>query len=110
MIPGADDAVRVVGVVLWAARLDETTSLVGSDLPVLMVYGTLDDGNVGLVAASKPFLPQHTVWVPIEGGNRVQLGSYGPMAADVGAAISSEAQQAQAAAATIEFLIGELPR
>ena len=59
---------RVAGVVLWAGRMDETTSLADSDLPVLVVYGTLDDENVNLVASNKPFLPEHTVWVAIEGG------------------------------------------
>jgi hypothetical protein len=95
---------RVAGVVLWAGRMDGTTSLADSDLPVLMVYGTLDDENVNLVANNKPFLPQHTVWVTIEGGNRAQFANYGPMPADAVATISSESQQAQAAATTVEFL------
>ena len=95
---------RVAGVVLWAGRMDGTTSLANSDLPVLMVYGTLDDENVNLVASNKPFLPEHTVWVTIEGGNRAQFANYGPMPADAVATISSESQQAQAAAATTKFL------
>jgi dienelactone hydrolase len=97
---------RVAGVVLWAGRMDGSTSLAGSDLPVLMVYGTLDDENVNLVASARPRLPEHTVWVAIEGGNRAQFANFGPMPADATATISSESQQAQAAAATIEFLGG----
>lgn len=97
---------RVAGVVLWAGRMDGTTSLANSNLPVLMVYGTLDDENVNLVANNKPFLPEHTIWVTIEGGNRAQFANFGPMPADAVATISSESQQAQAAAATIEFLSG----
>jgi dienelactone hydrolase len=97
---------RVAGVVLWAGRMDGTTSLAHSNLPVLMIYGTLDDENVNLVANNKPFLPEHTVWVTIEGGNRAQFANFGPMPADAVATISSESQQAQAAAATVEFLSG----
>jgi len=70
-----------------------TTSLANSNLPVLMVYGTLDDEHVNLVASSKPFLPEHTAWVAIEGGNRAQFANFGPMPADIVATISSESHQ-----------------
>ena len=53
---------RVAGVVLWGGRLSADSSLAGSDLPVLMVYGTLDDQNVDLIANNRPWLPEHTVW------------------------------------------------
>jgi pimeloyl-ACP methyl ester carboxylesterase len=102
-----DHPEEVAGLVLWAVRLDSgALNLSGIDLPVLYVYGTLDDGNVGLMARVAPLLPPQTVIVPIEGGNRVQFGSYGPMAADVGASVTEEEQQAQAAAATLTFLAG----
>jgi hypothetical protein len=97
---------RVAGVVLWAGRMGGITTLANSNLPVLMVYGTLDDENVDLVASTRPFLPEHTVWVTIEGGNRAQFANFGPMPADAAATISSESQQAQAVAATVEFLSG----
>jgi pimeloyl-ACP methyl ester carboxylesterase len=95
---------KIAGIVLWAARLDENSSLADSGFPVLVVYGTRDDENTGMVANVTSFLPADTVWVSIEGGNRVQFGDYGPMAADVGATISNEEQQSQAVAATLEFL------
>lgn len=95
---------EVGGVVLWAGRLNETTTLADSSLPVLMIYGSLDDENVGLLEAERPFLPPHTIWIKIEGGNRVQFGNYGPMAADVGATISNQEQQRQTVAAITEFL------
>jgi pimeloyl-ACP methyl ester carboxylesterase len=101
----ADNPDRVAGVVLWGARLSADSSLADSDLPILMVYGTLDDKNVDLLASNRPWLPEHTVWAPIDGGNRVRFASFGPMAADVGATISAEEQQAQAAAITVEFLM-----
>jgi len=95
---------NIAGVVLWAVRMDESGDLSETDLPVLYVYGTLDDENVGLVEASSPYLPDQTIWVPVEGGNRVGFGSFGPMAADVGATISLDVQQSAAADATIDFL------
>jgi len=97
---------RVSGVVLWAVRMDESGDLSGSALPALYVYGTLDDENVNLLAGSSPYLPPQTVYVPVEGGNRVGFGSFGPMAADVGAAISLQQQQGAAAQATVEFMRG----
>jgi hypothetical protein len=71
-----------------------------------MIYGTADDDKTGLLASVKPYLPEHTVWVAIEGGNRTQFANFGPMPADAGATISSEDQQAQAVSATLEFLNG----
>jgi dienelactone hydrolase len=92
------------GLVLWAARLGDESSLAASQLPVLYIYGSLDDENVNLVESVEPYVPAHTQWVVIEGGNRVGFASFGPMAADAGAKISEAEQQAQAAAATVEFL------
>jgi hypothetical protein len=102
----ANNPDRVAGIVLWAGRIEASADLSSSNLPVLMVYGTLDDENVDLISNQQPLLPGHTQWVAIEGGNRAQFGNYGPMAADVGAAIDSETQQGQAAAATVAFLSG----
>ena len=95
---------ELAGVVLWAGRLSPETSLAASALPVLNVYGTRDDQNENLVAANTPLLPAGVQWVAIEGGNRVGFANFGPMPRDVGASISPQEQQAQAAAATVEFM------
>lgn len=95
---------QVAGVVLWGGRLEPASSLAGSKLPVLMIYGTRDDENENLVAGIRPFLPPQTEWVAIEGGNRVNFANFGPMSRDVGAAIPAAQQQAQAAAATLQFM------
>jgi dienelactone hydrolase len=95
---------QINALVYWAGRFSEGNDLSEISLPVLYVYGTLDDENVGLIETIQPILPEGTVWVSIEGGNRVGFGSYGPMAADVGAEISEVDQQNQAAEATVEFL------
>ncbi|MGD8456358.1 MAG: alpha/beta hydrolase [Anaerolineales bacterium] len=95
---------RVAGLVLWAGRVEGAASLADCSLPVLMVYGTVDDEKTGFLASAKTHLPGHTVWVAIEGGNRTQFANFGPMSADPGATITSEEQQAQAIAATLDFL------
>lgn len=95
---------RFAGLVLWAGRLGAESSLAGSALPVLEVYGTRDDENENLVFLNQPFLPPQAVWVAIEGGNRVNFANFGPMPRDVGATISIQAQQNQAAAATLQFM------
>lgn len=96
---------KVQGLVLWASYPSESESLSGISLPVLSVYGTRD----GLAAqdkilASASLLPAGTRWVPIEGGNHAQFGSYGAQSGDNAAAISPEQQHQLVAQATLEFL------
>ena len=95
---------KVAAVILLASRLDNITSLAETDLPVLYIYGTRDDENEDLLNWQIPFLPAHTVYGKIEGGNRLQYGYTGPMARDVAADISVEEQQKAAADYIIAFL------
>jgi len=92
------------GIVLWAARLSEASDLSDISLPVLFVYGTLDDANVDLVKSNTPLVPSDTTWISIEGGNRADFAYWGPMAADVGSTISLPDLQNQASKATIGFV------
>lgn len=92
------------GIVLWAARLSEDSDLSTISLPVLYVYGDLDDANVGLLEANLPLLPPHTELVIIEGANRADFSYWGPMAADVGSTIPIPEIQKQASEATIKFI------
>ncbi|TFG73750.1 MAG: hypothetical protein E4H27_00210 [Anaerolineales bacterium] len=93
------------GIVLWAARLSEDSDISDISLPVLFVYGTLDDANVDLVATNKQYVPAQTIWVQIEGANRADFSYWGPMAADVGSTIPLPEIQSQAAKATISFIL-----
>ncbi|MBG7609413.1 MAG: hypothetical protein IZT55_00965 [Anaerolineae bacterium] len=95
---------KVDAVILLAARIDEETSMAETELPVLYVYGTRDDENEDLLNWQYPYLPAHTVYGKIDGGNRLQYGYTGPMARDVGADISVEEQQRAAADHMIAFL------
>ena len=92
------------GIVLWAPRLLEDSDISSVSLPVLFVYGTLDDANEDLVNRNKPLVPPQTVWVSIEGANRADFSYWGPMAADVGSTIPIPEIQKQAAEATIAFI------
>jgi len=100
---------KVDAVILLASRLDQETSLEETDLPVLYIYGTRDDENEDLLNAQAPFLPAHTVYGKIKGGNRLQYGYTGPMPRDVAANISVDEQQRAAANYIIAFL-GELEK
>jgi hypothetical protein len=89
--PAAQD-----GLFLWAAYPASGDDLLGLDVKVISIYGTLDGLMTGAdVEASRPLLPADTVWVPIEGGNHAQFGWYGDQPGDNPATISREDQQAQ---------------
>ncbi len=93
---------------LWAARLrgdSDIADISDISLPVLFVYGTLDDANIELVASNKQYVPPQTIWVQIEGANRADFSYWGPMAADVGSTIPKAEIQSQAAEATIAFML-----
>ena len=92
------------GIVLWAARLTEGSDLSSISLPVLYIYGDLDDANVSLLENHKRFLPDHTQFHIIKGANRADFAYWGPKAADVGSAIPIPEVQKQASELTIDFI------
>ena len=96
------------GIVLWAARLigdSEVSDISDISLPVLYIYGTLDDANVTLLESNLPFLPEQTELVSIVGANRADFSYWGPMAADVGSSIPIPEIQKLASEATVDFLL-----
>lgn len=100
-----DNPDKVQGLALWAAYPEGSADLSGRALVVTVIYGARDGlATVEQVEGARPLLPPDTVWVRIEGGNHAQFGSYGDQARDNAAAISRAAQQAQAAAATLDLL------
>ncbi len=93
------------GLVFWAAYPAGSDNLAGATLPVTSISGTLDGlATPDKIAASRALLPPTTRFVPIEGSNHAQFGSYGAQRGDNAATISREAQQQQAVAATAELL------
>lgn len=99
--PGAVD-----GLVFWAAFPAENNDLTDQPgLAVSSIYGTLDGlATVESVLAGKPLLPPTAAFVPIDGGNHAQFGSYGDQPGDNPATITRAEQQAQAVTATAALL------
>ncbi|HYO88865.1 MAG TPA: alpha/beta fold hydrolase [Candidatus Limnocylindrales bacterium] len=69
------------------------------------IYGTSDGvANSDDVLAGAALLPPDTQFVPIEGGNHAQFGSYGAQSGDNVATISAAQQLQQAVQATVNLL------
>ncbi len=82
--------------------------LSGLDARFTKVYATGDGiAPVERVMATKSLLPEHTIWVEIEGGNHSQFGHYGHQLFDGKATISREAQQAITRETLLEHLRNE---
>ncbi len=101
----------VAGLVLWAAYPASANSLADRDLAVVSISATADGlATPAKIAAARPLLPPTTRYVVIEGGNHTGFGHYGPQGGDGQAAISTDAQQAQVVAATVELLASLVER
>jgi predicted esterase len=73
---------------------EEAFDLSNTTLAVTKIYAT-NDGLAGMeeVEANSQYLPAHTTWVRIDGGNHSQFGYYGSQLGDGTAAITREQQQ-----------------
>jgi dienelactone hydrolase len=96
---------QVDGLLLWAAYPAASDDLSGFELLVSSIYGTQDGlATPEKIDASRPLLPEDTIWVAIEGGNHAQFGWYGPQSGDNPASISQEAQQKQIVESSLNLL------
>ena len=94
---------RIQGLALWAAY--SATNISARDLRVLVIYGSLDNGAAGFVAADRlANLPPNPTVVVIPGGNHEQMGWYTGQPGDAPATIAREAQQASVILPTAELL------
>jgi len=85
---------RVPGLALLAAFPANRDDLSESGLAVASIYGTLDGvAEPRQVLGAAPLLPPDTAFLPIEGGNHAQFGTYGPQRGDNAATISLQEQQ-----------------
>lgn len=101
----ASHADRVSGLALMAAYPPEGDALAGVPVEATSVYGTFDEiVDAERLVASKSQLPTSTAFVPIEGGNHSQFGSYGRQWGDNAANIPAKMQQALAAEAILYML------
>jgi len=86
----ATDPERVRALALLASYPAGSTDLAGSELSVASIYGTLDGVlSEDAFKAAAPQLPADTEYVPIEGGNHAQFGSYGDQPGDNEATIDA---------------------
>ena len=93
------------GLVLWASYPASSTDLSDSDLQVVSIYGTRDGlSTLEDIESSRSLLPADTIWVPIEGGNHAQFGSYGKQSGDMEPTISAQEQQRQIVQTTVDLL------
>ena len=99
----SDHLDTIEGLAFWASY--PATDLSAAPIAVTSIYGTEDPGAARMSGPeARAQLPPDTVFVPIEGGNHEQMGSYTGQPNDGVATISREEQQAQVAAATVDML------
>ncbi len=95
----------IAGLVFWAAYPAENANLSDTDLPVVLIYGSLDPRvNDNSVAERKDLLPSDAVYVRIEGGGHHQFGAYQIEPDEHQAAIPRTEQHAQILEATLGVL------
>ena len=96
---------EIKGLVLWASYPASTDDLSTAALPVLSVSASRDGlATPAKIAAARPLLPPATMYLPIEGGNHAQFGSYGTQISDHAASISAAEQWRLVIQATANFL------
>lgn len=96
---------QIDGLVLWAAWPEDAQDRSDDDIVVASIYGTTDCvATPEEVREATPRLPPDTRFVPVEGGNHAQFGSYGPQRGDCPATVEPAQQWDQVAEATVAVL------
>jgi len=96
---------EIKGLVLWASYPARSDDLSTSTLPVLSVSASRDGlATPAKIAAARVLLPPATIYLPIEGGNHAQFGSYGTQMGDHAASITAADQWRLVIQATADFL------
>lgn len=99
---------QIHGLILWASYPSSLNDLSLLELPVLSIFATLD-GKTTLehIEDNKIYLPKHTDYFSIEGGNHTQFGYYGngsPQSGDNQAHIDRQSQQELIIYKTLNFI------
>jgi len=96
---------KVDGLVIWASYPGENADISTFNIPVAVIYGSLDPNAAETgVMARRHLLPADTMYIRIEGGDHHQFGSYVLTTEDQLAMISRAAQQDQIIQATMKIL------
>lgn len=99
-----DDAL-MDGLILLAAYPGSNQDLSSLSMPVLSITATADEVlNHDAFKSARDRLPEHTVYVSIEGGNHAQFGDYGFQRGDGEATIARTYQQEQTATIIQDFI------
>ncbi len=84
----------LAGLILLAAYGSADYDISSSKMPVTVIYATKDEiATSQEVEDGKAFLPEHTKYIALEGGNHAQFGYYGEQPGDGEATITKEKQQ-----------------
>jgi predicted esterase len=96
---------EIAGLVIWASYPAGNADLSGTDIPVALIYGTLDPRvNDAAVSQRKHLLPADTLYVRIDGGDHHQFGTYKIDPKNDHATIGRAAQHEQIVQPTLELL------
>jgi len=96
---------KIAGLVIWASYPADSADLSALDIPIALIYGSLDPAaNDAQVLPRRRLFPEDARFVRIEGGDHHQFGSYAIEPGDHHATISREAQHQQILAATLDVL------
>lgn len=96
---------QIAGLVIWAAYPTNNAGLAGLDMPMAVIYGSLDPAaNDEQVLARRQLLPADARFARIEGGDHHQFGAYVIQPDEHHATISRAEQYQQILAATLDVL------
>ena len=96
---------KISGLVFWASYPADSADLSGRQLPVSVIYGSLDPSvNADILAERIPLFPPQTIYVQIEGGDHHQFGAYEINPDEHFAAIGLTGQHQQIIEATLALL------
>jgi pimeloyl-ACP methyl ester carboxylesterase len=95
----------IAGLVIWASYPADSADLSVLDMPMALIYGSLDPAaNDEQVLPRRRLFPEDARFVRIAGGDRHQFGSYIVQPDERHATISRAAQHQQILAATLDVL------
>ena len=99
---------HIEGLMMWAAYPAGNSDLSDADIPVVLIYGSLDPRvNDSSIDERNALLPEDTQYVRIEGGGHHQFGSYQIKPEEHQAVITRAAQHGQILEAALG-LLGDL--
>jgi pimeloyl-ACP methyl ester carboxylesterase len=96
---------EIAGLVIWASYPADSADLSVLDMPITLIYGSLDPAaDDEQVLPRRRLFPEDARFVRIAGGDHHQFGSYVVQPDDRHATISRAAQHQQLLAATLDVL------